>query len=55
MERYAVTTDKAIGITDNPNDYGDEQYIFKLLISVMAVSIKTLDLIDSMPEYEEIE
>ena len=54
MERYAVTTDKASGITDNPNDYGDEQYIFNLLISVMAVSIKTLDLIDSMPEYEEI-
>ena len=54
MERYAVTTDKASGITDNPNDYGDEKYIFNLLISVMAVSLKTLDLIDSMPEYEEI-
>jgi len=54
MERYAVTTDKASGITDNPNDYGDEQYIFNLLISVMAVSLKTLDLIDSLPDYEEI-
>ncbi len=54
MERYAITTDKASGITDNPNDYGDEKYIFNLLISVMAVSLKTLDLIDSMPEYEEI-
>ena len=54
MERYAVTTDKASGITDNPNDYGDEKYIFNLLISVMAVSLKTLDLIDSMPEYTEI-
>lgn len=54
MERYAVTTDKASGITDNPNDYGDEKYIFNLLISVMAVSLKTLELIDSMPEYTEI-
>ena len=54
MERYAVTTDKASGIMDNPNDYGDEKYIFNLLISVMAVSLKTLELIDSMPEYMEI-
>lgn len=55
MERYAVTTDKASGITDNPNDYGDEKYIFNLLISVMSVSLKTLDLIDSLPEYKEIQ
>lgn len=54
MERYAVTTDKASGITDNPNDYGDEKYIFNLLISVIAVSLKTLELIDSMPKYKEI-
>ncbi|MDE6834594.1 MAG: hypothetical protein K2J39_10190 [Ruminococcus sp.] len=54
MERYAVTTDKASGITDNPNDYGDEKYIFNLLISVMSVSLKTLELIDSMPKYTEI-
>ena len=54
MERYAVTTDKASGITDNPNDYGDEKYIFNLLISVMSISLKTLDFIDSIPEYEEI-
>ncbi|MDE5765394.1 MAG: DEAD/DEAH box helicase family protein [Ruminococcus sp.] len=54
MERYAITTDKASGITDNPNDYGDEKYIFNLLISVMSVSLKTLELIDSMPEYTEI-
>lgn len=54
MERYAVTIDKASGITDNPNDYGDEKYIFNLLISVISVSLKTLELIDSMPEYTEI-
>ena len=54
MERYAITTNKASGITDNPNDYGDEKYIFNLLVSVMSVSLKTLELIDSMPEYTEI-
>ncbi len=54
LERYAVTQDKASGIIDNPNTYKDSKYIFDLLISVVGVSIKTQDLIDSMPEYKEI-
>lgn len=54
MESYRVKTDKDSGITDDPNKYGDEKYIFNLLISVISVSLKTLDLIDSMPEYKEI-
>ncbi len=54
MERYAVTVDKASGIMDDPNLYGDEKYIFNLLISVIALSVKTQDLIDSLPEYKEI-
>lgn len=54
MESYRVKTDKDSGITDDPNTYGDEKYIFNLLISVISVSLKTLDLIESMPEYKEI-
>jgi predicted helicase len=54
LERYAVTTDKASGIVDDPNTYKDSKYIFELLISVIGVSIKTQDLIDSMPAYKEI-
>lgn len=54
MERYAVTVDKASGIKDDPNLYGDEKYIYNLLISVIALSIRTQDLIDSMPDYKEI-
>lgn len=54
MESYRIKTDKDSGITDDPNTYGDEKYIFNLLISVINVSLKTLDLIDSMPEYKEI-
>lgn len=54
MESYRVKTDKDSGITDDPNTYGDEKYIFNLLISIISVSLKTLDLIDSMPEYKEI-
>ena len=54
MESYRVKTDKDSGIIDDPNAYGDEKYIFNLLISIISVSMKTLDLIDSMPEYKEI-
>jgi predicted helicase len=54
MESYRVKTDKDSGITDDPNTYGDEKYIFNLLISVISVSLKTLDLIEAMPEYKEI-
>ena len=49
-----IKTDKDSGITDDPNTYGDEKYIFNLLISVISVSLRTLELIDSMPEYKEI-
>lgn len=54
MERYAFTVDKASGIVDDPNTYKDGEYIFNLLVSVIGVSLKTQDLIDSMPEYKEI-
>lgn len=54
MERYAITIDKASGIVDDPNTYDDSKYIFNLLLSVIGVSVKTLDLIDNMPEYKEI-
>jgi predicted helicase len=54
MERYAVTVDKASGIVEDPNKYQGSKYIFDLLISVIYVSIRTQELIDSMPEYKEI-
>mgnify|MGYP000671392732 FL=1 len=54
MERYAVTVDKASGIVDDPNQYGDEQYVFNLLLSIIYISMKTQELVDSMPEYKEI-
>ena len=54
MESYRVKIDKDSGIIDDPNTYGDEKYIFNLLISIISMSLKTLDLIDSLPEYKEI-
>jgi predicted helicase len=56
MERYAVTTHKESDITNNPNDWAAEhdnpQYILDLLLSVITVSIKTVDIVAGLPKVE---
>nr|WP_308036141.1 type ISP restriction/modification enzyme [Bacillus paranthracis] len=53
IDQYQVKTDKKSGITDDPNDYSDdEKYIFNLLLSVINVSVQTVDLINSLPALE---
>ena len=53
MDQYQVKTDKKSGITDNPNDYSeDEKYIFNLLLRIINVSVQTVDLINSLPKFE---
>lgn len=54
MEKYRVTTDKTSGIRNDPNHYAGGKYIFDLLISIIQMSLKTLDLVDALPEYKEI-
>jgi predicted helicase len=54
MERYQVSTHKESGITNNPNDWakevGNPRYILDLLLSVINVSMKTLEVIEGLPE-----
>lgn len=53
IDQYQVKTDKKSGITDDPNDYSDdEKYIFNLLLRIINVSVQTVDLINSLPELE---
>ena len=56
MERYAVTTDKKSGITNNPNDWarehGKSRYILDMLLSVINVSVQTVDIVDALPEVD---
>lgn len=56
MERYAVTTDKKSGITNNPNDWALEheqpRYIFDLLLSVINVSVQSVDIVNNLPEVD---
>lgn len=56
IDQYRVKTDKKSGITDDPNDFSeDPKYILNLLLSIITVSMKTLELIDELPEFEVIE
>jgi len=56
MERYAVTTHKESGIKNNPNDWAEEcgnpQYILDLLLSVISVSLRTVEVVEGLPGVE---
>lgn len=57
MERYQIKTDKASGITNDPNDWADEhgkpRYILDLLLSIVTVSLETLKIIKTLPPINE--
>ena len=54
IDRYQIKTDSASGIVNNPNDWatehGDEKYILNLILSSITVSLKTLDIIEGLPD-----
>ncbi|MDR1839772.1 MAG: hypothetical protein LBQ93_09365 [Treponema sp.] len=56
MERYAVTIHKESGIKNDPNDWAREhenpRYILDLLLSVIMVSIKTVDIVAGLPKVD---
>ena len=56
MERYAVTTDKASGIVNDPNDWaiehGDPAYIFNLILRIITVSLETVKIVKALPKVE---
>jgi predicted helicase len=57
MDRYQVSIDKKSGITNNPNDWCDEignpRYIVDLIKRIVAVSLTTMQIIDTLPKFEE--
>jgi predicted helicase len=54
MERYQITTHKDSGITNNPNDWSEEignpRYILDLLLSIINVSVQTVDIVNGLPK-----
>lgn len=56
IDQYRVKIDKKSGITDDPNEFSnDPKYILNLLLSVITVSMKTLELIEELPKFEVID
>jgi len=54
MERYQVKTDKKSGIKNDPNDWakevGNPHYILDLLLSIINVSVQTVDIVNDLPK-----
>lgn len=55
VDRYQVKTDKATGIVNDPNEYSDDPaYICNLVPRLVTVSMRTLEIIESLPPIREI-
>ena len=56
IERYQVKVDKKSGIKNDPNDWseevGNERYILDLLLSIINVSVQTVDIVEGLPKLE---
>ena len=56
MDSYRVKVDRLSGIIDNPNDYSDDsKYIYNLLLSVINVSVQTIEIVTKLPPLDIIE
>ncbi|GAA1133863.1 DEAD/DEAH box helicase [Citricoccus alkalitolerans] len=53
MRQYQVSTDKASGIVNDPNQWGTEhgnpRFVLDLLEKVVAVSVRTTEIMESLP------
>jgi len=56
IERYQIKTDKKSGIKNDPNDWAEEvgnpRYILDLLLSVINVSVQSVELVEGLPGVE---
>lgn len=56
MDRYQVKVDKKSGIKNDPNDWSKEvenpSYILDLILSIINVSVQTVDIVSDLPKLE---
>ena len=56
MESYQIKTHKESGITNDPNDWAREhnkpRYILDLLLSIITVSVRTVEIVKGLPKVE---
>lgn len=58
MERYQLSIDKKSGIVNDPNDWCDEvndkKYILNLLLSIITISVRSIEIIKKIDESLEL-
>ena len=56
MDRYQIKVDKKSGIKNDPNDWSKEvenpKYILDLILSIINVSVQTVDIVYDLPKLE---
>ena len=50
IDQYRVKTDKRSGIVNDPNRADDSEYIVSLIGKVIAVSLKTVEIVEELPD-----
>ncbi len=49
VDQYRYDVDKDSGIVNDPNEFAGGSYILKLLLSVITVSVKTMEIVKGLP------
>jgi predicted helicase len=57
MDQYQIKTDKINCLTNNPNDWCDyvknPKYLLNLILSVISVSVKTIEIVEALPKLDQ--
>lgn len=49
VDQYQISKDKESGIVNDPNEYAGSAYIFNLVLSIITVSMETVEIQESLP------
>ncbi len=49
IDQYQIKTDERSGITSDPNNSDDPEYIVRLVCQVVRVSLETVELVNKLP------
>ncbi len=52
IDQYQIKTDSRSGITNDPNNLADPQYIVRLVGQVITVSLETVQIVNALPPIE---
>ncbi len=50
IDQYRIKTDERSGITSDPNNPDDQEYIVRLVGQVVRVSVETVKIVNALPE-----